>query len=93
MVVITQGADPTIVCVGGEATEYPIVFLKEKLVGTNGAGDSYVAGFLVRPRAGEKCDALLCSWRVCHKCHRAAVGLYVPAKAGLYVFRLRSVMS
>ena len=47
MVVITQGADPTIVCVGGEVTEYPIIALsKEKLVDTNGAGDAYVGGFL-----------------------------------------------
>jgi len=46
-VVITQGADPTIVCVRGQVTEHPILALpKEKLVDTNGAGDSYVGGFL-----------------------------------------------
>jgi len=46
-VVITQGADPTIVCVGGVVTEYPVIALpKEKLVDTNGAGDAYVGGFL-----------------------------------------------
>jgi len=45
MVVITQGADPTIVCVGGEVIEYPIIALpKEKPVDTNGAGDAYVGG-------------------------------------------------
>ena len=46
-IVVTQGADPTIVCVGGEVTEYPIIALpKEKLVVTNGARDTYVGGFL-----------------------------------------------
>merc|ERR1712217_156552 len=46
-VVITQGCDPTIVCVNGQVTEHPILKLpKEKLVDTNGAGDSYVGGFL-----------------------------------------------
>merc|ERR1712137_1175166 len=46
-VVITQGSDPTIVCVAGQCTEHPILALpKEKLVDTNGAGDSYVGGFL-----------------------------------------------
>merc|ERR1711904_637395 len=46
-VVITQGSDPTIVAINGQITEYPILALpKEKLVDTNGAGDSYVGGFL-----------------------------------------------
>jgi adenosine kinase len=46
-VVITQGCDPTIVAINGRVTEYPVITLpKEKLVDTNGAGDSYVGGFL-----------------------------------------------
>merc|ERR1712203_727262 len=46
-VVITQGCDPTIVCVNGRVSEFPVIALpKEKLVDTNGAGDSYVGGFL-----------------------------------------------
>mmetsp|Transcript_88563 Transcript_88563/g.156789 ORF Transcript_88563/g.156789 Transcript_88563/m.156789 type:complete len:478 (-) Transcript_88563:104-1537(-) len=46
-VVITQGADPTIVVISGEAKEYPIIKLPpSKLVDTNGAGDAYVGGFL-----------------------------------------------
>jgi len=46
-VVITQGCDPTIVCVNGQVTKHPVIELpKEKLVDTNGAGDSYVGGFL-----------------------------------------------
>merc|ERR1712193_242168 len=46
-VVITQGADPTIVAINGQVKQYPILALpKEKLVDTNGAGDAYVGGFL-----------------------------------------------
>merc|ERR1711865_1305222 len=46
-VVITQGSDPTIVCVNGMVTEHAILALpKEKLKDTNGAGDAYVGGFL-----------------------------------------------
>merc|ERR1719276_363026 len=46
-VVITNGADDTIVCTNGKCTKFPILKLpKEKLVDTNGAGDSYVGGFL-----------------------------------------------
>merc|ERR1712137_251592 len=46
-VVITQGADPTIVAINGQVTEHAINPLpKEKLVDTNGAGDAYVGGFL-----------------------------------------------
>jgi adenosine kinase len=46
-VVITQGCDPTVVAVNGHITKYPVLQLpKEKLVDTNGAGDSYVGGFL-----------------------------------------------
>merc|ERR1712025_969139 len=46
-VVITQGADPTIVAVNGVVKQYPILALpKEKLIDTNGAGDAFVGGFL-----------------------------------------------
>merc|ERR1712151_382908 len=46
-VVITQGSDPTIVAINGHVTKHAITVLpKEKLVDTNGAGDSYVGGFL-----------------------------------------------
>merc|ERR1712159_451972 len=46
-VVITQGKDPSVVVVNGEVTDYPVIELpKEKLKDTNGAGDSYVGGFL-----------------------------------------------
>jgi adenosine kinase len=60
-VVITQGSLPTIVAINGHVTEYPILALpKEKLVDTNGAGDSYVGGFLAALSKGlpmDKCCA------------------------------------
>lgn len=46
-VVITQGCDPTVIAVNGHVKEYPVIKLeKSQLVDTNGAGDSYVGGFL-----------------------------------------------
>ncbi|KAJ6853892.1 uncharacterized protein M6B38_101130 [Iris pallida] len=45
--VITQGADPVVVAEDGKVTLFPVILLpKEKLVDTNGAGDSFVGGFL-----------------------------------------------
>jgi len=53
-VVITQGADPTIVAIRGKTTLHPVLKLeKEQLVDTNGAGDSYVGGFLAALAKGK----------------------------------------
>merc|ERR1712232_1198010 len=53
-VVITQGAESTLVAYKGHVTEYPIVKLaKEKIVDTNGAGDAYVGGFLAALAKGK----------------------------------------
>jgi adenosine kinase len=47
MVVITQGADPTIVVANGKVLEFPVIPIKpEDIVDTNGAGDAFVGGFL-----------------------------------------------
>jgi len=47
IVVITQGADPTIVATEGKVTEYEIMKIDPKdIVDTNGAGDAFVGGFL-----------------------------------------------
>ncbi len=47
VVVITQGADATIVACEGQITTYAVDPLaKELLVDTNGAGDAFVGGFL-----------------------------------------------
>ncbi|CAD7936200.1 unnamed protein product [Amoebophrya sp. A120] len=58
-VVITQGADATIVAKDGKANLYPIEKLsKEQIVDTNGAGDAYVGGFLSKLVQG--CSVELC---------------------------------
>lgn len=47
VVVITQGDKPTVVCVDGVITEYEVPKLTaEQIVDVNGAGDSFVGGFL-----------------------------------------------
>lgn len=49
LVVFTQGADPAIAVMNGHAHEFPAVRLaKDLIVDTNGAGDSFVGGFLSR---------------------------------------------
>jgi len=48
-VVVTQGADPTIIARNGESKTYPILKLEtDQIVDTNGAGDAYVGGFLAK---------------------------------------------
>jgi len=55
MVVFTQGCDATIVVKDGKLYEYPVIVLpKEKLVDTNGAGDSFVGGFLSQLVCGKE---------------------------------------
>lgn len=57
-VVVTQGCDETVVTVNGHCTMHPIITLpSEKLVDTNGAGDSYVGGFLAGLVSGLSIDA------------------------------------
>lgn len=61
-VVITNGADPTVVAIKGQEVQtFPVDKLeKEQIVDTNGAGDGFVGGFLaglVRGAALEKCVA------------------------------------
>jgi len=60
-VVITQGAESTIVAYKGNVTVYPIVPLdKSKIVDTNSAGDAYVGGFLAGLAKGKDIEG-------CHK--------------------------
>jgi len=62
MVVITQGAEPTLVCTGDSVETYPIIPC-DNLLDTNGAGDAFVGGFLAKlvmdPASNAKalCDA------------------------------------
>ena len=54
-VVITQGADPTIVAINGKVQRFPALLVpKEKLVDTNGAGDAFVGGFLSQLVCGKE---------------------------------------
>ena len=54
IVVFTQGKDPTIVASEGKVTEFPVKLLpKDKIVDTNGAGDSFVGGFLAHLLMGD----------------------------------------
>lgn len=49
MVVITQGADPTLIFTGNEVTSHPILKIApEDILDTNGAGDAFVGGFLAQ---------------------------------------------
>jgi adenosine kinase len=55
IVIFTQGSKPTIVCKDGEVTEYPINKIEESLiVDTNGAGDSFVGGFISKYVLGKE---------------------------------------
>jgi adenosine kinase len=57
MVVITQGADPTIVVSEGKVHEFPVIPIKsENIVDTNGAGDAFVGGFLSQLAQGKSVD-------------------------------------
>merc|ERR1711865_754248 len=70
-VVITQGAEKTIVAHKGHITEYPILALpKEKIVDTNGAGDAYVGGFLAGLAKGLDVPA-------CHKAGAYAASVII----------------
>jgi adenosine kinase len=54
-VVITQGCEPTVVALNGKVTLYPIIKLDSaKIVDTNGAGDSFVGGFLAALAKGKE---------------------------------------
>jgi len=61
MVIFTQGANETIVCRDGKISKFlPILCPKEEIVDSNGAGDSFVGGFLsrfVQKKSIEECIA------------------------------------
>lgn len=71
IVVITQGKDATIVAQESGILEFPVELLpKEKIVDTNGAGDSFVGGFLSKLM---KNDTLENSVECGHACARMII--------------------
>lgn len=61
MIVFTQGCDPTVIAFKGKITEYPIIPIKEEeIVDTNGAGDSFVGGFLSQLIQGKDIAQCVC---------------------------------
>lgn len=72
-VIITQGQDPTVVVKFDPKTpddlkcdEYPVILLpKEKLVDTNGAGDSFVGGFLAEIALGKSTEKAVAAGQYC----------------------------
>jgi len=59
MVIFTQGSEPTIIAYEGVITEYAVNAIKSSdIVDTNGAGDSFVGGFLSQFIQG--CDIARC---------------------------------
>lgn len=57
-VVITQGADDTIVATEGKVKSYPVIRLpSSELVDTNGAGDAFVGGYLSQLLLGKDTEA------------------------------------
>ena len=55
VVVITQGSDPTVLVTKGEIKEFQVKKPLE-IVDTNGAGDSFVGGFLAALALGKSHD-------------------------------------
>jgi len=52
--IITQGASATVVCTDGKVTEYTVPALTpEQIVDVNGAGDSFVGGFMASLMKGK----------------------------------------
>jgi len=66
IVIITQGPDPIIVFRNGEVKEYAVEALaKEVIVDSNGAGDSFVGGFLAGLALGKDFDECIRAGEYC----------------------------
>ena len=66
IVIITQGPDPMIVFRKGEVKEYAVEALaKEVIVDSNGAGDSFVGGFLAGLALGKDFDECIRAGEYC----------------------------
>jgi adenosine kinase len=81
MVIFTQGANQTIVVKDGKVQTFtPIPCPKEEIVDVNGAGDSFVGGFLSRFVQGKSVDESVAAGHYCaYECIRRP-GCTFPAK-------------
>jgi len=81
MVVFTQGAKATVVYHQGHVQEYhPIPVKKEEIVDLNGAGDSFVGGFLAGYSQGKSIDACIDAAHYCACEVIKRSGCTLPAK-------------
>lgn len=70
IVIITQGADPTIVFKDGTIKEFPVIPISAaSIVDTNGAGDAFVGGFLSEYVNGNENDLDACVKRGSEAAH------------------------
>jgi len=68
IVIFTQGSKQTIVCVGDKVSRFaPVPVKKEDIVDTNGAGDSFVGGFLSRFVQGKSIEECVAAGHYCAK--------------------------
>jgi len=80
IVIFTQGSKQTIVCKDGEVKHFPVLKLDPKLiVDTNGAGDSFVGGFLSRFVRGESIEECV---RAGHYCASKVIQISGAVYAG-----------
>jgi len=81
IVVFTQGAKQTIVCKDGEVKHYLVPKIDPQLiVDTNGAGDSFVGGFLSRFVRGESIDECVRAGHYCASKVIQVSGAVYPGK-------------
>jgi len=78
-VIITQGADPTVVACEGKVTTYPACDLKkEDIVDSNGAGDAFVGGFLSQLILGQSFEKCIAAGNFVAKCVLQQSGATFP---------------
>jgi len=87
-VIFTQGAKNTIVFADGKVTNHtPVPCPVEEIVDTNGAGDSFVGGFLSRYVQGKSLDECIAAGHYCaYECIRRSGATY-PDGAPKFEFK------
>jgi len=80
VVIFTQGSKATIVYSGGKSSLYkPLYCPPDQIVDTNGAGDSFVGGFLSRYVQGKHLDECIAAGHYCaYECIKRSGATYPP---------------